>query len=157
MSETAETEMSPDLRRLASGRHWFGYLTLENAEAVAGRIRTMLDGKQYTWVACNEMGGYRPEVRTGMRLREGVKLSGSTLESGRKMAHITVCDTYGVWGLDTTVANQREAHETEDRKRLTYLNIEEHRWGDRIEIEFYSISGNHIWWVATVEPEPDED
>lgn len=39
-------------------------LTLDNLEEVAQRIKDMLDGKRYTFVACNEFFDFKPEVRT---------------------------------------------------------------------------------------------
>lgn len=68
MSDTA-TE-SREVQRIRSGRDWSGYLTLENFDAVAGRLREMLEGKRYTWVSCNEgLRDFFPEVRPGVPVR----------------------------------------------------------------------------------------
>ncbi len=166
-----ETEMSPDLRRLASDRDWHGYLTLENLDAVAGRMRKLLTGRRYTWTACNSgLRHYFPEVRAGQQLRDrGVTTYREEAQHG-PFGGITVPDTYGVWGLHTSAPDQRTAHQqrteawdrateeqrrtdTWDDQRLTYLHI---TW-DKIEIEHYAIIGYRLYWVITVEPRDDED
>lgn len=170
MTET--TEQSPldrELARLASDRDWYGYLTLENLEAVAERFRKLLGGQRYTWVACNSwLRHYFPEVRTGQRVRDGgVRVWRP--EDGSKFGGITVPDTYGTWGVDASVADQQTARQlrhaawekasdeqkrtdTWDDQRLTYLHIKH----DRIEIEHYAPAGHRLYWVITVEPR-DED
>jgi hypothetical protein len=104
---STETE-SPDLKRLKSGRDWNGYLTLENCEAVADRVRRLLEGHRYAWVRCfEEQRGSFPEVRQGLRMRDqGVTTHRSTLEDGGDFAGFNVSDTYGVWGAHTSVADQ---------------------------------------------------
>jgi hypothetical protein len=163
MSAT-ETD-SADLRRLKSGRDWHGYLTLENYEAVAQRLRELLAGHRYTFVAVNSGSDYRPEVRTGMELRSyGIR---SHLNDDRTFASIGVADTYGSWGLHAfEVADQKAAHERrnaawakaseDDRrgwqwqdKRLTHAHIKH----DRLEVEFFAIAGFRVYWTAVVEPE----
>jgi hypothetical protein len=165
-----ETETSLDLRRLASDRDWHGYLTLENLEAVAGRMRKLLTGRSYTWVACNSgLRHYFPEVRAGQQLRDDGVTTYRNDNGGRYSAGITVPDTYGVWGLHTDVPDQPTARkrrseawdeaseeqrrtDTWDDRDLTYLHIIR----DKIEIEHFAIIGYRLYWVVTVEPRDDE-
>lgn len=174
MTETTEqTPLARELARLASDRDWHGYLTLENLEAVTARFRSLLDGQRYTWVACNSgLRHYFPEVRTGQQLRgRGVTTYRDDGEGdGEPFAGITVPDTYGAWGLHTSVLDQRTARgrrhaafekatgeqkrtDTWDDQRLTYLHIKH----DRIEIEHFAPAGYRLYWVVTVEPPRDED
>jgi hypothetical protein len=83
---------------------WNGTLTIENVPAVAGLIRELLAGKRYTFVACNEFFGFKPEVRTGQTLKpsrgkgDPVNCYGETPDH----AGFHINDTYGVWGLSTS-------------------------------------------------------
>lgn len=52
-----------DLQRLKGEEDWYGFLTRENLDLVANRIRAMLDGRQYTCVTVWTNG--RPEVKAG--------------------------------------------------------------------------------------------
>jgi hypothetical protein len=158
-------------------RQWFGHLTLENFDAVAERITSMLTGKRFTWVACNSgLGNYFPEVRTGQQLREGITVhERKTYEDGSTYAHLSVADTYGVWGLSTDVPDDeaaenrrrrawdaasedaRKSGEWED-KRLTWVKIERgHYDAGRIEITHFALAGHRLYWVIAVEPERDDD
>ena len=147
-----KTERNFDLERLASDRDWWGCLTLENLDAVTARLRLLLDGKRYTFVAGNEIFGFKPEVRTGQRAEKIVR-EVLTLNDGRKMAHITVCDTYGVWGLHSLVpdlAAARAYQSTAEMVRDAGYLIFRH---DRLEIEHHAPGGNKLFWTVAVEPE----
>ena len=148
LAHSPEAEHSA--RELGRERDWFGYLTTANYQAVAERIRRMLAGKRYTWVDADAMGGYRPRVRTRQEMESVTAklLTGENLT--RPYAHITVSDTYGVWGIDSGEASQSEAHAAEPKRR-TYLHFTRDRYGERLEIEHYAISGNHLWWVVAAE------
>ena len=148
-------EAERDAQALRKDREWFGYLTTANYQAVTERIDRMLRGKKYTWVASlspalagKKAYHHRPEVRTGQRFEsiKGKLLTGDHAPIG----HITVSDSYGVWGIDSTFASQADAHAGKPERR-TYLHFQRDRWGDRLEIEHYAISGNHLWWVVSVE------
>lgn len=163
-----------EAERIASGRDWFGYLTLENFDAIAARVRALLEGRRYTWVSCNEgLRDFFPEVRTGQEMEKLVIHDRSDLGDGVTMAHFTVCDTYGVWGLDTTVADQRaaeqkrkaawdSANEAGRRRRaenrgLTYVHFTRGRYDQgRIEIQHHNGYGDRLYWVIAVEPDPTE-
>lgn len=153
-----QDEASRDALQLELDRDWFGYLTTANYQAVTERIRRLIAGKRYTWVASLSPalageGAYHhwPEVRTGMEADKITSsLSPATGDLTRPRAHITVCDTYGVWGIDSTHASQSAARD-DDPKRRTYLHFKADRYGRVLEIEHYAISGNHLWWVIAVE------
>lgn len=82
-------------------REWFCYLTVENAEHVAEHLRLILGGNEYVWAEMNDgLPGLGLRVDTGRRLTPATNdPSGVTCHLGDDHAHITVCDTYGVWGL----------------------------------------------------------
>lgn len=151
MSTVTQNRLERRLARLRDGRDWAGYLALENAEAVATRIRSMIgDGQRYTWVAANEFFGYRPEVRTS-QIADGVKFTTGDLEDGRQMAHITVPDTYGVWGLDTTAPTEDAARDASihDQVYLTFTRRV-------IEMALYVPAGHHLYWVLALEDERED-
>lgn len=158
MTEHAKTELSPDLRRLAGDQDWYGCLTLENLDLVAARLRKLLGGRRYTWAATVHWKGAQddfvmPEVRTGMWAKD-LKVSRSTLDDGREMGHITVSDSYGVWGISTTVPDGPAASALSydgQRTQTSYLHFKQDRWTDQLQIEHFSGSGNRICWVAAVE------
>jgi hypothetical protein len=159
---TAETAETADLRRLKSDREWYGYLTLENFDAVAERLRSLLTGRTYTWASTREHQVRAPEVRTRQRLREGINTSRSTLDDGRVMAHLNAADTYGVWGVSTTIPDQKTAYtfarDEKKARRLTEVTFKHgHHDGGRIEIEQYNGYGERLYWVIAVEsPEEQE-
>lgn len=137
------------LSRLRDGRDWYGYLTLENGEAVAERLHSMIGGGQrYTWVAANELFGYLPEVRTS-QIAEAVRYSTSDLEDGRHMAHITIPDSYGVWGLDTTAPDE-DAARNGDTHDQVYVSFSYRK----LEISHYAPAGHRLYWVIALEDEP---
>lgn len=133
--------------RLSSGRDWSGYLTLENAEAVADRIRSMIgDGQRYTWVAANEYFGYKPEVRTSQVATKVSFDSDLKYSDGAPWAHLNVVDTYGIWGLSADAADEAAAI-AQDKRHRTFLTFD-HR---KLTIDLYAPGGNHMWWVVALE------
>jgi len=151
---------SRDVQRLGSERDWFGFLTTENAEAVAARLRRLLSGKRYTFVAANEgLRDYFPEVRTGQRLRDDGASAYAFGEDDR-WAGVNVQDTYGSWGVHSGAADQAEAHRRAHDaakagvkdKNLAYLHFKY----DRVEIEHFAPPGFRLYWLAVIE-QPGED
>lgn len=153
---------SPDVAGLESGRDWYGYLTLDNAEAVAARLRRLLDCKRFTFVKVN--GGYRhwyPEVSTGERLAgEGEGITHSVLGDGRHAIYMhhsgsTGClytdapdgDTAHQRNIDACVPDSERRGDWLWDKNLTYARIKQ----DRAEIEHYSPGGNRLYWVIVLE------
>jgi hypothetical protein len=166
-----------DLHKLITtpDRPWHGYLTLENFDAVAERIKAMLTGVRYTWVACNSgLRDYFPEVRTGQQM-DKLTLSGRKTYEDGPHAHLSVCDSYGVWGLSTSIADDKAAYRRRDEawaaageearasgtwedKRLTWVKIDRGRYdAGRIEITHYAPAGYRLYWVIAVEPEPGSE
>lgn len=148
-SPTAETR-SPDVRRLESGLNWSGFLTLDNIDAVAGRIRAALAGKRFTFVASNEgLRNYFPEVRTGLEMRE-VTVS---RDGDGRWASFNVSDSYGVWGAQALPPDQQAARDAgSDSKTCVYMRITRGRYDEgRIEIEHYAPIGSRLCWVIAVE------
>jgi hypothetical protein len=141
--------MTPYNERLAKGLDWSGYLALDNAHAVADRIKSMIgSGQRYTWVAVNEYFGHKPEVRTSQVATKVDFENDLQHEDGSPWAHLTVVDTYGIWGLSTDAADEAAAAEAAKRDR-TVLTFERRK----VTIELYAPAGNHMWWVVALEDE----
>lgn len=140
---------SREIKRLTSGREWFGYLTLENLDAVADRIRRMIgDGQPYTWVAVNEGFDYKPEVRTS---QIATNVEAYRLETnGKPHGDITVVDTYGIWSVHTDVADQTEVRAqlgNERARELAYLTFSH----NLIRVQHSAPAGYRLHWVAALE------
>lgn len=133
-----------DVKRLESGREWFGYLALDNLDAVAARITRMIgDGQPYTWVACNEgLGNYRPEVRTSQVARS------VRVERGRDThGSVIVLDTYGIWAIQTNIADQAAGTRRKPDFSLTYLKITR----SQIQMEHKAPIGARLLWTVAVQ------
>jgi len=144
-----------ETQRIRDGLNWSGFLTLANYEAVANRLRAMLTGRSYTWVACNEgLGNYRPEVRAGMRVE---KVTAELLSADH--GHITVLDTYGVWGLTAVWADQAAARATgtfdQTVRRGPFVEFERGHYGEVFRAEHYALAGYRLCWAVAVEPEAE--
>lgn len=142
--------------RTPSQAHWEGWLTLDNLEAVADRIRAMLAGQRYTFVAVNGLFGDCPEVRTGNALVGGVRVSRHDGFGG-----VTWSDSRYVTGLHTFVQTQDEArHLAEDdekRKRLTRVTLDpSFRDPGTLLTEQWTGAGHRLYWVVAVEHEARE-
>src|SRR5262245_22621693 len=134
------------LDRLKNGRDWSGYLTLENFDLVVDRLRAMIgDGQSYTWVLCHEHRRYQPEVRTNQKARE-VYVSREPYEDGTPNGHVSVVDTYGIWGLRTSASDERAIADLPEKQRrhLTFKR-------DHLMIEHYAPIGAHMYWVVALE------
>jgi hypothetical protein len=132
-----------ETERLKSGREWFGFLTLENLDAVADRIRFIIgDGQPYAWVACNEgIGDYQPEVRTS-QVAKSIRV-----ERVEGRGSIIVVDTYGVWSIRTDVADQYLARRREPGFSLAYLKITR----SQILMEHKAPIGARLLWTVAVQ------
>lgn len=146
---------------------WFGHLTLENADAVVERLRRMLEGKYYTFVAVNEAHS-DPDVRCSNRLTRPIRVSKSTSEDGNRPAvHITMADGRYVWGLHSTSLDQRAAYavqsaalgrpkderspEVSAYKDLVFLSFSHDYSGEQLRIEHHAPAGDHLTWVVQIE------
>lgn len=83
-------------------------LTLDNIEVTAKRILNMLYDKKYTFVCVYEYKNFVPETRVHQELRNGT--NGSPLSiwfdeknSPSQFAGFNFCDSYGTWGLSTSL------------------------------------------------------
>jgi hypothetical protein len=105
------------------------------------------------------MRDYFPEVRTGQRMEKLTVHERTTYDDGSTHAHFSVCDTYGVWGLSTSVPDQKTAHEMDrDDRSLTCVHFDKSRYdGGKIEITHYAPVGARLYWVVTIEPERRSD
>jgi hypothetical protein len=106
---------------------WSAFLTLKNAENVAAHLRHHLAGG-FVWAVYNEglPGlGLRVDLR---ELRPATREpSGVALDVDDDMAHITVCDSYGVWGLRSRLAEQPPWGPVDDEDLASRV-----RWATRI-------------------------
>lgn len=123
--------------------NWYGKLTIENIEQVVGLFRQLLENRRYTFVAINELFR-RPDVRTGQRLEPHKATSGEAFSvwfddknSPPAFAGFNAVDTYGVWGLSTSVNEQ------------PYVVFE---W-NKVTIEHNAPAGNKLIWVLAIEQE----
>lgn len=160
MTETSTPTREEWHRRRREAREWYGMLSIENAEDVFYRIKTLLDGRRYTWVSYNtEQPHSRPDVRTGQRLdpTDGVslRLDREPLSDGRPWAHIWAHDTYGVWGFTSAHATEAEAYadQAAEKKTWTYVVIDGFGDGsrDHLMIEQFNGYGQLLRWVITPE------
>ena len=131
---------------------WFGTLTLENLEEVAAMIGDLLDGKRYTFVACNEYFKFKPEVRTGQELNHKGSANGRAInawlddeETPPRFGGFNIGDTYGVWGCTTNV--NAEGHHYDPTFNAPYLSFD---WG-KVTITHRAPAGHLLYWVAAVE------
>lgn len=113
-------------------------LTEDNIEVVRTLLDQVLAGKRYTMVTANELFHYKPEVRTGMTLRQGsVGLEGERGDGiGRRLVlddedYVTSLWTSSSKGVDVII------HE------------------DVVQVSQHAPGGNHIWW--TWRPEHEDD
>jgi hypothetical protein len=120
--------------------HWIGNLTIENVNEVADRLKELLIGKIYTFVSCNELDRFKPNVKTGQKLEDNNPIR---VWKGDYSTGIHVNDSYGVWGFNTVL------HEGEKNENLKvpYIIFE----GNQIRIEHRAPGGNILYWVVALE------
>ena len=149
-----EDRRPEEIDRINTASSWHGVLTLWNAEAICERIRRMLAGKQYTFAAYN--AGFNPcdslDVRTSQVLEGSVsrKPAGDPSHIHYKneggIVTITVCDSYGVWGLSScTLSYDRKDYRNE------YLVFDHDRSGDQLKIVKKNGCGDILVWRISVE------
>lgn len=160
----AETQPAPTAEEVAArrlARHtWYGYLAGDTIDQIEQRIRKLIgDGQRYTWVSYNTTQPHTfPDVRTGQRVEPGKATDRQAIKVSKDdgFVHLTVVDTYGVWGMYSTHATEADARKAaEDEKdwSVTYVAVE--GWGqggrDRIEISQYNGYGEVLHWVISPE------
>ena len=116
----------------------------------------MLAGKQYTFISWN--GGYNPvdaiNVHTSQYLDHGRESKGpGTKENVTydysaefKQGSITVCDSYGVWGINSST----DSWDTEGYKN-PYLVFDHTRTGEQLKIVQLNGYGEILVWKICVE------
>jgi hypothetical protein len=132
---------------------WYGLLALDNIEAVAQRMSTLLTDRWYTVVVANEgLWNYRPEVRPSQRLSHGCEPQAwtKTLDNGSPLGGIHWADAGYSFGIYTTAATQQEARAQPDRDRV-HITFGQDRWGGRVVIEHYAPAGFRLYWTFAVE------
>ena len=151
-----DEQKEKQLNRLREGYTWYGVMTIWNAEAIADRLRKMLEGKQYTFVSDNDFFGPErpPEVRTSQYLHghknsevagDGFNVDFSML--AKDHAHVMVCDTYGVWSFSSTTEDQNN-HEDYHQP---YVHFDADYGVERFSVVHRALGGNLLRWVVMVE------
>lgn len=147
MSTTERQNRDPfALAREAGRREVFGYVARDNIDSVLLWVRDLLwddegDPVRYTWVACYEYAGFRPEVRTG-QLAEAISIP----EPGHDS--ITVSDSYGVWGLHGDLPSQPRSRRGEKAlRRSCYIVVSDRH----LQVRFRTPEGKLAWWHVQVE------
>lgn len=118
-----------------------GYLTHDTADAIANAMRSVLNGKRYTFVAANELFGYRPEVRVNLELRDPITVD---RYGDRQHVMIRFNDQDYVCSIDTTVTTLREA---QDLPEDSYDRVRVLVWRGRVQIEHRVLAGGKLWWT----------
>lgn len=137
--------------------YWYGMLTTSNIHEVVERLRGLLTGRTYTFVAVNEGLGFVPDVRVRCTLTNGK--SGEPFSVWGKDGHagFNVCDTGGVWGCTTSLANEA-AYDPEFRNPYLVFNGDrvtiQHR--DRVTIQHRAPAGHRLIWAVVAEPKVSE-
>lgn len=163
---SVETQTKPDLYKGRS--EWFGYLTKENGREVYQALRDLLIGKTYTWVAVNEnLDLLHPEVRTGQRIvGDGRNHAITFTDDPAEGPHICVTDTYGVWGIHSSVESQRAAGLKDTKVGMHHMadpDLKQRGDYDHVYLVFKrdrevricqrTAAGGRITWVIAVEGE----
>lgn len=122
---------------------WYGAPTVDNLEAIARRLKRMLEGRRYTFVSANDYFGPlpRPEVRTSQHLAPESSRDGQAIYTrygeDKSWGFIGVNDSYGVWYISTS----------SDPDRPITVSFQ----CDKLVIDHYPASGNHLIWVIALE------
>ena len=136
-------------------RQWYSTLNKDNAEAFAARLKALLAGQRYTFIAVNEMFGTRAEVRVNQALEghsvrpghDNVPPSRETFPIGdpnnisvtigadfsADYVHVMGCDTYGVWSVS---------------QGTYFVFTPESRYEpNKVTLNFKAGAGNDITWT----------
>ncbi len=129
------------------GLRWDGMLTVQNIEQVVEVLRQLLNGKKFTFVACDEVSGFTPEVRTGQQLQPSTKGDPINVyydEKSKRFAGFTVCNSRGgVWGCSTNL----HTDEYDNQFKNPYFVFEE----NKVTITHRAPSGSKIYLVVAIE------
>lgn len=145
MAAADTTHRSREIARIESGAEWYGYLTLNNLDAVAVRLTALIGGgRRFTSVYTNEdFWAWRPpEVRTGQTATVKVTRSADVTHP-----YITISETGWTSWLEASVADQGAARTLADTRRPPHLRFKH----DRVEITDHAPAGNKFYIVFAVE------
>jgi hypothetical protein len=178
MSEDLETmareHLERDVERIGLPQDWHGYLTLENLDAVADRIRALLAGRLFTCLYEGE-GMSQATLDTSRRLvpaefspgherphkETGVTTSVSTVEHPFQYG-LGALDLHlqnGTWYVNTTITRALAVPglSKRERERGTRLSLRR----DGLTAEFRNFSGERRTWTIRLEdgvlPAGDEE
>jgi hypothetical protein len=127
-----------------------GYLTRANVMAVADLIRQIIGRREYTFIVAGEWNGFKPEVRPNQYLTtNNSDPSGVSVSGDDEYMHITVCDSYGVWGLHVGEGSEPVYGEPVPRF-ATYVDMQ-YRNGWQMTFKLRAPGGNQIWWTVVVD------
>jgi len=148
------------------GPGWNGYATIDNLEAIATAIRTLLAGRRYVFIAVNESYPYRVDARTGQRLSPEKATSRQSLRvwynddvkhpATARFGGLTAIDTYGTWGITTSARDTMKVNEL-DTLQTPYISFDGRGEHAKIQIRHYNGMSEVLNWTIAVEAEPDAD
>lgn len=144
-------------RRSVDQHHWYGMLCAENFDAVAERMRRMLEGRWYTFVSANsyreDSGEFRDyDVHTGNRLTVPMRLN--TYEGGHR--RMSFADQSYCWGLQTAASTEQDAREGSIYDRVKLAFNDHRNRGESVTIDHYAPAGYRLLWTVVVEDHDSE-
>lgn len=173
--------------RRALRRTWYGPLADDNVEEIVARFRRLLSGQYYTVITNNADYDFEmPEVKVSQfltpstttygekhdgirhhRIGDPTNVEWNGSEKTWSSCGVTIVDSYGVYGISSTFATEREAYDAWNsndisrRRWVTYLAIEggysddprEVSSKDRIEITQYNLVSppQQLQWIFAPE------
>jgi hypothetical protein len=140
--------LEADVGKVLDMTEWAGYLTHENKDDVAERIRKTFGGKQYSFVVANEYLDYRPQVRTGQRLTPDWRDSDDPVKVWDD--GFSISDTSGCWEVRTGIARGIPTQKQRDEE--PYLCFGH----DSLMIKLRAPAGTQLYWGMVIEHESDE-
>lgn len=133
---------SRDLISIPSEADWSGFVTVENADAIADRIRRFLGGRIYTWFTVSEFFRWRPEVRT-LQSMERVSVERRKTDDDTDDVWITIVDTYSVTWLNSRCADQAAARLADEKTDHAFVEFKR----DYLQIAHRTPAGDRLFWT----------
>lgn len=130
-----------------------GCLAHNTAHEIAQAMSDVLAEQQYIFVAVNEMFGWRPEVRTGLVLREPIEVSHFGDDS--QFVHVPFNDQDYICSISTQALTQQAAYDLRvDSFDLVRVTI----YPSQVQIEHRVPAGGKLYWtLVPTGPVPVED
>lgn len=130
---------------------WKGNLTVKNAQNIADLLLQLLDGKRFTYVSANESCQFMPEVKTGRRLKNNGKISGTAIRvsydkeeaDAPRWAMLAMSYTHATATCSTDLIEDGQ----DSVSGQPYFSFD----GDKVTITNYGGGGNKIYWVFALE------